>query len=408
MASCPFADLGSPDLHRGGVPAEVYREARAARAVRVDQPKAGGEGFWGFFRQEDIDQISKHPLQFSSAAKSCFVNDVLPEQLMMLRTMLINMDPPEHIKYRRIIRNAFTPAKVEAYEPRFRQIVREAIAAVLARGECEFVTDIACVLPLIAICEILGVPIEDRNNFFEWTNIMLGADDPELSTTPEAAQMASMQVYMYADKVMAQHRAAPRNDIVGALLKGTVAGEHLNEAEFRNFMMLLIVAGNETTRTATSQGMRLLMEHPEQYQMLVDDPSLIPDAVEEILRFNPAVIAFRRTATEAVEVGGQQLQAGDKVMMFYQAASRDEAVFEDPDRFDITRPRREDVRNEHRAFGIGEHFCIGSHLARLELNVVFEEIVKHLRNPRLNGEIKWLRSNFIHGIKEMPIRFDVA
>ncbi len=408
MASCPYADLSSPDLHRGGVPADVYRELRAARSVRIDQPMAGGEGFWAFFRQEDVDRISKHPLQFSSAAKTCFLNDVPPDQVEMLRTMIINMDPPEHIKYRRIIRNAFTPAKVESYEPRFRQIVRDAVGAVLARGECEFVTEIACVLPLIAICEILGVPIEDRSKFFEWTNIMLGADDPDLSTTPEAAQMAAAELYMYSDKVMEQHRANPRDDIVGALLRGTVAGEHLSEDEFRNFMMLLIVAGNETTRTMTSHGMRLLMEHPEQYRLLVDDPSLIPDAIEEILRFNPAVISFRRTVTEPVEVGGQPLEPGDKVVMFYQAASRDEALFDAPDHFDITRPRREDVRNEHRAFGIGEHFCLGSHLARLELNIVFEEIVKHVRNPRLNGDIKWLRSNFIHGIKEMPIIFDVV
>lgn len=406
MSSCPFSQLGSPDLHIGGVPAELYRELRTARSARVEQPVTGDEGFWAFSRHEDIDHISKHPLQFSSAAKTCFVNDVSPAELPMLRSMIINMDPPEHIKYRRIIRNAFTPAKVESYEPRFRQIVQDALAAVLPHGRCEFVTDIACVLPLIAICEILGVPIEDRGKFFEWTNTMLGADDPDLSTSPLDAQMAAAALFMYSDKVMAQHRADPKDDIIGSLLKGTVAGEHLNEAEFRSFMMLLIVAGNETTRTATSQGMRLLMEHPEQYQMLVDDPALIPDAIEEILRFNPPVICFRRTTTEPVEVGGQQLEAGEKVMMYYQAASRDEKLFAEPDRFDITRAQREEIRNAHRAFGFGEHFCLGSHLARLELKIVFEEIVKHVRNPRLDGEIKWLRSNFIHGIKEMPIRFD--
>lgn len=408
MSRCPFADLSDPDLHRGGVPAELYRELRKARVVRQDAPMKGGEGFWGFFRQEDVDVISKNPALFSSALKSCFLNDVPEDQLPLMRTMILNMDPPEHIKYRRVVRNAFTPAKVESYEPRFREIVREAVDAIVARGESEFVTDIACVLPLIAICEILGVPIEDRTRFFEWTNTMLGADDPDLTTTEFDGQMAAAELYMYADNIMARHRENPRNDIVGALLRGTVAGEHLNEDEFRSFMLLLIVAGNETTRTMTSQGMRLLMEHPEQYQMMVDDPSLIPDAVEEILRFNPAVINFRRTVTGPTEVGGQALATGDKVVVFYQAASRDEALFADPDRFDITRPRREDVKNNHRAFGIGEHFCLGSHLARLELNIVFEELVKRVRNPRLNGEIKWLRSNFIHGIKEMPIVFDVV
>lgn len=408
MSGCPFADLTSPDVHRGGVPAKLYRELRAARVVRQENPERGGEGFWGFFRQEDVDRISKHPAQFSSALKSSFMNDVAEEQLPLMRTMILNMDPPDHIKYRRIVRNAFTPSKVDSCEPGFRKVVRDAVDAIAARGECEFVTDIACILPLAAICEILGVPLEDRGKFFDWTNTMIGADDPDVNTSEFDGQMAAAELYMYADRIMALHRENPRDDIVGALLRGTVAGEHLNEDEFRSFILLLIVAGNETTRTMTSQGMRLLMEHPEQYRMMVEDPTLIPDAVEEILRFNPAVINFRRTVTQPTEVGGQALAAGDKVVMFYQAASRDEAVFENPDCFDITRPRREDVRNNHRAFGIGEHFCLGSHLARLQLNIVFEELTKRIRNPRLDGEIKWLRSNFIHGIKEMPMKFDVA
>ena len=408
MSKCPFVDLTDPDLHRGGVPADLYRDLREARVVRVEHPMKGGEGFWAFFRQVDVDRISKNPALFSSALKGSFMNDMPEDQLPLMRTMILNMDPPEHVKYRRIVRNAFTPSKVDSYEPRFRAVVREAIDRIVARGECEFVTDIACVLPLIAICEILGVPIEDRTKFFDWTNTMLGADDPDLNLSELDAQMAAAELYMYADKVMARHRDDPQDDIVGALLRGSVGGEKLNDDEFRNFMMLLIVAGNETTRTMTSQGMRLLMEHPDQYRMLVEDPSLIPDAVEEILRFNPAVINFRRTVTEATEVGGQALAPGDKVVMFYQACSRDEDLFENPDCFDVTRPRREDVKNNHRAFGIGEHFCLGSHLARLQLNIVFEELTRRVRNPRLKGDIKWLRSNFIHGIKEMPIGFDVS
>ena len=408
MSPCPFADLSDPELHRGGVPADLYRALRAARSVRIDEPMNGGQGFRAFFRQEDIDFISKRPGQFSSAVGSAFINDPPAEQLPLLRTMILNMDPPEHLKYRRIVRNAFTSAKVDSYEASFRAVVREAVDAAAAKGRCEFVTEIGCVLPLMAICEILGVPVTDRSRFFDWTNTMLGADDPELTTSATDGQMAAIELYMYADKVMALHRENPCDDIVGALLRGTVEGEHLTEDEFRSFMLILIVAGNETTRTMTSQGMRLLMEHPEQFQALCEDPGLIPDAVEEILRFNPAVINFRRTVTEPVELAGERLEPGEKVVMFYQAASRDEAVFEQPDRFDIRRPAREDVRNQHRAFGIGEHFCLGSHLARLELRIVFEEIARQIRNPRLDGEISWLRSNFIHGIKEMPIAFEVV
>jgi cholest-4-en-3-one 26-monooxygenase len=172
--------------------------------------------------------------------------------------------------------------------------------------------------------------------------------------------------------------------------------------------MLLIVAGNETTRTVTSHGMRLLMQHPDQYQKLIDNPDLLDGAIEEFLRYNPAVIAFRRAAMQDVEVGVELIRKGDKIQLYYAAASSDEEVFSDVDTFDITRAEREDVKNSHRAFGIGEHFCMGSHLARLELRVIFREILGRIRNPRLNGDINWLRSNFIHGIKSMPVAFDVV
>ena len=263
-------------------------------------------------------------------------------------------------------------------------------------------------LPLIAICELMGVPLEKRQRLFELTNIMLGMDDPELATSEEDGHNAAIEMFMLAMELAADHRANPKNDIVSVLLDGTVEDEPLSDEDFCNFFLMLIVAGNETTRTVTSHGMRLLIQHPQQYQALVDDPSLIEDAVEEILRYNPAVIAFRRTAMADLELGGQRVKTGDKILMYYGAASADESVFEDPDSFDITRNRREDVRNEHRAFGIGQHFCLGSHLARLELRVIFEEIIRRIRNPRLDGEIRWLRSNFISGIKAMPIAFDVV
>jgi cholest-4-en-3-one 26-monooxygenase len=195
---------------------------------------------------------------------------------------------------------------------------------------------------------------------------------------------------------------------VNVLLHGTVEDEPLTDDEFCNFFLMLIIAGNETTRTVTSHGMRLLMEHPDQYQQLVDNPAGVEDAIEEFLRFNPAVITFRRTAMEDTRIGEQAIRKGDKIQMYYAAASADEAIFANPDEFDITRNQREDVRNEHRAFGVGQHFCLGSHLARLELRVIFEEVLRRIRNPRLDGEISWLRSNFINGIKSMPIAFDVA
>jgi len=367
-----------------------------------------GVGFWVITRQADVDFVSKNPLLFSSRERSCLLMEPEDDNLALLQTQMINMDPPQHLKYRRLVRSAFTPRAVDAYEQRFREVARDIVKKAVVGERCEFVQDIAAELPLIAICELMGVPLDKRQRLFELTNIMLGMDDPELTTSTEDGTNAMIEMFMIAMEIAAAHREHPQDDIVNVLLNGTVEEEPLPDEDFCNFFLLLIIAGNETTRTVTSHGMRLLMEHPQQYQKLVEDPSGVEDAIEEFLRFNPAVIAFRRTAMDDTQIGEQKIRKGDKIQMYYAAASADEAVFADGERFDITRNQREDVRNEHRAFGVGQHFCIGSHLARLELKVIFEEIVRHIRNPRLDGEINWLRSNFINGIKSMPIAFEVA
>lgn len=408
MTGCPHIDLTAPESFMGGHPRDVYRYLRNEEPVYWHEDPAQGVGFWAVTRQQDLDYISKNPQLFSSEARSCLLVESEGDQLDLMRTQLINMDPPRHLNYRRLVRSAFTPRAVDAYAERFSTIAREIVDEAVEGGRCEFVQDIAAELPLIAICELMGVPLEKRHRIFELTNIMLGMDDPELTTSTEDGHNAAAEMYMIAMELAAEHKVQSKNDIVDVLLSGTVEDEPLSEEDFCNFFLMLIVAGNETTRTVTSHGMRMLMEHPEQYQMLVDDPSKLDDAIEEFLRYNPAVIAFRRTAMEDCELGGQAIRKGDKIQMYYGAANTDESVFADPDRFDITRNAREDVKNEHRAFGIGQHFCLGSHLARLELRVIFEEVLRRIRNPQLDGEIRWLRSNFINGIKEMPIRFDVA
>lgn len=409
MTTCPHIDLISPESYRGGAPREMYRWLRSNEPVYWHEDPAVGEGFWAITRQQELDFVSKNPQLFSSWKRTCFYQDPENEGMLeLMRMLLINMDPPDHVKYRRIVRNAFTPKAVDSYEPRFRELARGIVDRVLPQGRCEFVEDISAELPLVAICELMGIPIEDRHEFFGWTNIMLGADDPELTVSEQDGQMAMLSVFEYGRKLAELHRREPRNNIVGALLDGIVEGEHLTDDEFCNFFLLLIVAGNETTRTVTSHGMRLLIEHPEEYRKLVEDPSLVPDAIEEILRYNTAVVHFRRTAMEDLELGGKSIRQGQKVVLFYQSASSDESNFADPDHFDITRPHREDVRNQHRAFGIGEHFCLGSHLARLELRCIFDEIVARIRNPRMDGDINWLRSSFINGIKRMPIKFDAG
>ena len=408
MAGCPHFDLTAPETYTGGVPREIFKYLRNEEPLYWHDDPETNTGFWAVTKQKDLDFISKNPLLFSSAQKSSLPWESDPERVILMSQQLINMDPPQHLKYRRLVRNAFTPKKVDSYESRFRQVASDIVSQAMEGGECEFVEDIAAELPLIAICELMGVPIDRRQHLFELTNTMLGMSDPELTTTQEDGENAMAEMFFLAHELAEAHRDNPQDDIVHVLLNGTVEDEPLTDEEFCHFFLMLIVAGNETTRTVTSQGMRLLMEHPEQYQQLVDNPDLLEGAIEEVLRFDPAIIAFRRTAMRDVEVSGQLIKKGDKINLYYAAVNADEDVFSDSDIFDITRAQREDVKNNHRAFGIGEHFCMGSHLARLELKVIFAEILKRIRNPRLKGEVNWLRSSFIHGIKKMPIEFDVV
>ncbi|PLW82597.1 cytochrome P450 [Kineobactrum sediminis] len=408
MSGCPHFDLNNPDTYRGGQPREIYQYLRREQPVYWHEPSADLPGYWVITRQADLDLVSKNPQLFSSAERTCMLHEPDEGDLELMRTQMINMDPPNHLKYRRLVRSAFTPRKVDSYEPGFRKLAVDIVERAVQGGRCDFVEDVAAGLPLMAICELMGVPQDKRQRLFELTNIMIGMDDPDLAMSKEDGMNAMIEMFMIGMEIAATHREHPEDDIVSVLLNGTVEEEPLTDDEFCNFFLLLIVAGNETTRTVTSHGMRLLLEHPDQYQQLVDNPALIPDAIEEFLRYNPAVIAFRRTAMADTEIGGVAIKKGDRVQLFYAAASSDENVFADPERFDILRNQREDVRNEHRAFGIGQHFCMGSHLARLELRVIFEEIVRRIRNPRLDGDIDWLRSNFINGIKHMPITFDTV
>ena len=298
---------------------------------------------------------------------------------------------------------------VEGYEKGFRKYAKEIIDAVAPRGECEFITDVAAELPLIAILELCGVPKDDRKKFFHWTNQMMFLQDEDIGGADPAAtsQEAAANIYMYAGELAKKHAETPVNNIVGALLDGQVEGEHLTDEEFQIFFLMLIGAGNESTRSVTAHGMRLLMEHPEQLQMLVDDPSLIPDACEEILRYNPAFVSMRRTVMQDIEVAGVQLKEGDKLLLNWHLINQDDKIFEEPLRFDITRGQRTpNFGREHRSFGVGPHFCIGAHLARLEMQVIFEELIPRLRNPKFAAPVKYVRDYFVNGIKEMRITFD--
>jgi cytochrome P450 len=306
------------------------------------------------------------------------------------------------------VRNAFTPKRVESYEPKFREHARRIVDAVANRGECEFVEEVAAELPLIAILDLLGVPLEDRKKFFDWTNTMIFADDPDMATSEEEAQLAALEVIGYAMELAARHRESPMDNITGALLDAELEGQPVSEEMFGWMFILILVGGNESTRTVIAQGMRLLMEHPDQLQYLVDNPDRIPDACEEMLRYNTAFISMRRTAMEDTLLGGQHIKQGDKVLLHYHTVNHDEDVFgDDAMSFDVRRAERmPDLYNQLRSFGIGQHFCIGTHLARLELRIMFEEIIPRLRNPRFRENPKFVRSFFVNAVKEMNIRFD--
>ncbi|WP_339676004.1 cytochrome P450 [uncultured Zhongshania sp.] len=409
MSQCPFANLLNPDTYAQGMPYESLKDIRQyGPVVKIADPLTDIP-YWAVVGQQELDFVSKNPALFSSAMRTAFPMEIPQDEVDFIHChTIINMDPPRHQKVRRIVREAFTPKRVNTYEPAFRAHAKQIIDRIVHRGECEFVEEVAAELPLIAILELLGVPLEDRNQFFEWTNTMMFADDPDMATSIEDGQIAAGECINYALALAAQHRQQPMNNITGALLDGNVDGEPITEEDFAWMFILILVGGNESTRTVISQGMRLLMEHPDQLEFLVQNPDKIVDAIDEILRYNTAFIQMRRTATEDIELGGQQLRAGDKVILHYHAVNHSEAVFgEDAMRFDVRRSERmPKLGQQLRSFGIGQHFCIGSHLARLELQVMFEEIITRLRNPSLQGEIAYIRSYFVNGIKTMRIRFD--
>lgn len=399
---CPFSSLTNPDTFSPRPPHDWFTFKRQEEPVYWQEDPESGVGFWVITKHADLEFVSKNPKLFSSAERTSLPQEMDDELVEMQRIMMLNMDPPDHLKYRRIVNKAFVPKVVEHKLSHIRDLAKAIVDKVAHRGECEFVEEVAAELPLQVICELMDVPMEDRKLIYHNTNVMIGADDPDLSTTAEDGQMAAAEIYAYGYQLLEKHRANPSDNLIDMLISGTVDGEQLTDDEFSQFFLLLLVAGNETTRTVIANGMRLLIEHPDQYQLLMSNPSLIPNAVEEFLRLEPAVMVFRRTAMEDLELGGKAIKKGDKVMMYYTSANRDEDIFDNPQAFDVTRSNAKD----HRAFGIGEHFCLGSHLARLELTVMFEELLPRMRNPRFATEPQRLRSFFLNSMKAMHIEFD--
>uniref|UniRef100_UPI00407474F8 CYP125MRCA n=1 Tax=synthetic construct TaxID=32630 RepID=UPI00407474F8 len=403
-------DLTDPDVYNRGVPHEQFAWLRRNEPVYwhpEPPPDTDGEGYWAVTRHADVVAVSRDPEIFSSQQGGTMIQDAdaAPEELEKQRMMMLNMDPPQHTRLRKLVSKGFTPRMIAKLEDKIRERAKQIVDEAIEKGECDFVADIAAELPLQVIAELIGVPQEDRQRLFDWSNRMIGYDDPEYHSSEADGEQAAAEMFAYAQELAAERRKNPRDDIVTALVQAEVDGQKLSDLEFNMFFLLLVVAGNETTRNAISHGMLALLEHPDQWERLRADPSLAPTAVDEILRWASPVMSFRRTATRDTELGGQQIKAGDKVVMFYASANRDEEVFDDPYTFDITRSP-----NPHLAFGGGggPHYCLGANLARLEIRVMFEELAEIMPDIELTGPPERLRSNFINGIKHMPVRFTPA
>jgi cholest-4-en-3-one 26-monooxygenase len=314
------------------------------------------------------------------------------------------MDPPTHTKHRRLVSLGFSGKVIRNLEQHVRDITKDIIDEVAPLGACDFVDRISAELPLRVIVEMVGVPREDRRKVLDWSNTMIAFDDPEYGGgAREKGMMAAAELFMYANELAEEREKNPSDDIVSLLMHADVDGERLSRADFSSFFMLLLVAGNETTRNLISGGMLALIEHPRERARLMADRALLPTAIEEMLRWVSPVNVFRRTATRDTEIRGQKIREGEKVALFYASANRDEDAFPNPNVFDLGR-----TPNDHLAFGIGPHFCLGANLARLEIRVMFEEILRRLPDIELAGTPERLRSYFINGIKRMPVRFTPA
>ena len=390
------------DAWAQGVPHDAFALLRREAPVfRHPEPPEDGPGFWALTRHADVLTVSRDTARFSSELGGTFIDTQTEESLAQLRLTILNMDPPKHNRYRRLVSRGFTPRVitqlVDAIEARAARIVDD----VIDRGECEFVEEVAGKLPLEMICEMIGLPEEDWPRMFHLSNRLVGFDDPDYRADGEDGSAAAMEIYSYCDRVAADRRAHPRDDLMSVLVHAEVDGERLDDLELNLFFVTLVVAGNETTRNLINHSMQALIDHPGEAARLRDDPSLWPTAVDEFLRWGTSIHNFRRTATRATELQGQPIAAGDKLVMYYMSANRDEDVFDDPFRFDVAR-----TPNDHVTFGGGGvHFCLGANLARTQIRAMLQQLVTRLTDFEPTGPAPRLRSDFVNGIKTMPLRF---
>lgn len=391
-------DLTDPDTYLTGMPYDTFGELRRRAPVAWHPYK--DDGFYAVTGYDEIVAVSRDSTTWSSQAAGVFFDVPGPEDEYQLSLMMLTMDPPRHTKLRSLVSKGFTPRQVARLNDHVAEMAREIVDAVIERGECDFVDDIAGALPSFVIAELLGIPLDDGRRLYELTEIMNSGAVGDIHDQTHALD-AQMQMFQYGTELAARKRAQPADDIASSLLRAEVDGESLTDLEFNMFFLLLINAGGDTTRNLVAAGILALLDHPGEQARLDAEPAMLPTAIEELLRYTSPVTVFLRTATKATELGGIPMKAGERVAMFYPSANRDESHFVDPDRLDIGR-----APNPHLAFGGGgTHFCLGANLARVEAAAIIPEVLSRMRDLELAGPVQRVRSNLMNGIRSMPVRF---
>jgi cytochrome P450 len=434
LATADTELIYSPDTYVSGVPYEALARLREDSPVvwvaeRPIGPWAGGPGFWAVLRHADVREVLRAPRAFSSNLGATQIRDpATPADLGYVRRMMLNMDPPDHSRLRALLARAFTPRAVALLVERIRRHAEELVGAVQERGEADFAKEIAADLPLLTLADVFGIPAPDRWLMFDWSNRVIGYQDPEYAVSASfdaggATEMAQRAValrpepgpdgrmpdprtragmpdlYAYAHELGEYKRRNPGDDVMSILMRQVDdGGGRVSVEEFENLFWLFSVAGNETLRNGLPGGMLALLRHPDQYRRLREDRALLGTAVDEMLRWWTPVMHFRRTATTDTELAGVRIGAGQKVVVWFSSGNRDGAVFADPDRFDVGRRP-----NEHLTFGHGPHFCLGAHLAREQMRALFAAVLDRMDHLELGGEPSRLRSNFQNGVKHLPI-----
>jgi cytochrome P450 len=391
-------DVYDPDQYTGGIPHGQFSWLREHAPV-YRHPHPDGGQYWVVSRHADVVAVSRDFRTFSAEQGFVLVDDLPEDILGMARNQLLGMDPPKHGPLRRAVITRFTSRRLEELEPRVRRIARGMMERARDIGEVNFVESLAGDLPTAVIGSLLDIPEDMWPQMRRWSDLQTSASDPDLGGTPEEVNQASIEMGTYGFELACERKDSGADDLISLLINQEVDGQTVSEAEFASLFVQIAVAGNETTRGLISSGMYALLQHPEDYCALENDPSLIPAAVEEMLRWTCPLHYFRRTATTDAQIAGQAVAAGDRVVMLYSSANFDERVFDQPMTFDIRRDP-----NPHLAFGHGIHLCLGANLARLEARIFLEEFFRVFRGMELIAEPVYIRSNMVHGFKDMPVR----